>query len=63
MSTIDTKPHSERRMLINYDKPHYWLERAGMWKVRHGAWVFVGQSCENAKRNYLYWSMQTNERP
>jgi hypothetical protein len=63
VSTIDTRPHSERRDWVTLDRPHYWLERKGMWKVRFGSWVFVGQSLDNAHRNYLYWSMQSNEKP
>ena len=44
-------------------KPHYWKERAGMYKVRFGAWVFVGHDLMNCHQNYLYWSMHSNVKP
>lgn len=43
-------------------KPHYWKE-SGKYKVRHGAWIFVGFDLMNCHANYLYWSMQSNEKP
>lgn len=54
---------SQRRNEIDTDKPHYWKEREGMYKVRHGAWVYVGFDCANVQKNYLYWSMQSNAKP
>ena len=58
---IKMKVSRLREMVTN--KPHYWKEREGMYKVRYGAWVWVGHDCINARKNYLYWSMQSNEKP
>lgn len=54
-----TSPRREEITL----KPHYWKEREGMYKVRHGAWIFVGFDLANCHQNYLYWSMHSNVKP
>jgi len=53
---------SDRRNLVDTKKPHYWKEH-GKYKVRDGAWVYCGLTLDLCHKSYLYWSMQTNEKP